>query len=494
MRPNVLILLVLVALLLGTAACGLAPAQAAAFPGGETTRRSSEPVDVVIADLEDYIPVRMAEDGVAGLSIALIRDGQIAWTEGFGVSNRFSGKPVTPETVFEVGSISKALTAYTALRLVEDGSLDLDTPLVAYLSEPWLPPSEYSDPITLRHLASHSSGLGDNSDSLIGLDKSVAFKPGSSFYYSGTGFMYMQAAIEQVSGRSLEETAREAAFGPLGMASSSFLNSPTVRPHLASGYLDFSLALILFLMPFVPLFIIAVLLTVLAVRVLKGRWRLTWQMWLAAAAVAGILSLGLLTLQWGAPLPNLVLLMGLGAVAFALAFVALFFVGSQGIARLSTGWPRRVLLALWAVASLLVLLILAGRITVGVPRVLSPQPSSVGTLRASAPDLAAFLIELADSEYLSDDLAAQIHSPQISAGRDMSWGLGLGIARGAEGDALWQNGQTFGFRSLVVIYPEQGWGVVVLTNSAQGFPVAFDVAERALGGSAVPTMRAWLGF
>ena len=67
---------------------------------------------------------------------------------------------------------------------------------------------------------------------------------------------------------------------------------------------------------------------------------------------------------------------------------------------------------------------------------------------------------------------------------------GLGIAHAAEGDALWQNGQTFGFRNLMVIYPEYRMGVVVLSNSDHGFPAVFDVAQRALGGSAIPSMAA----
>lgn len=207
-----------------------------------------------------------------------------------------------------------------------------------------------------------------------------------------------------------------------------------------------------------------------------------------------MLSLALLGLQWTAPLPNFMLLMVLSAVALALAFTAIFLARRQIIARLSRGRCRGVLRVIWAVISIVVVLLLSGLITVPVPRVLSPQPSVVGTLRASAPDLAAFLLELADPQNLSEEMAAQMRAPQVGAGRDMSWGLGLGIAHAAEGDALWQNGQTFGFRNLMVIYPEHRMGVVVLSNSDHGFPVVFDVAQRALGGSAIPSMGAWIGF
>jgi CubicO group peptidase (beta-lactamase class C family) len=129
-----------------------------------------------------------------------------------------------------------------------------------------------------------------------------------------------------------------------------------------------------------------------------------------------------------------------------------------------------------------------------VPKGPSPRASAVGSLRTSAPDLAAFLIELADPQYMSQDLALQIRTSQVSAGRDMSWGLGPGIQHNSQGDALWQYGQTFGYRSVMVIYPEYGIGVVVLTNSDRGLPVAFDVAQRAIGGSAISSIRAWLEY
>ena len=494
MQPRSVTRLVLLAILLGLVAYGQASTLVAPAPGFSPPLRLAEPLSAVVTDLEDYIPERMRQDDIPGLSVALIRDGKILWTEGFGVANTLSAEPVTPETVFEVGSISKAIAAYTALRLVEEGKLSLDERLSEQLSEPWLPPSVYGDQVTLRHLASHSSGLGDNSDSLIGLDKSIAFRPGSSFSYSGVGMMYMQEAIEQVSGRSLEDAARRAVFEPLDMASSSFVNSVAVKPHLASGYMDLNLALTLFLIPFVPLFAAASLLSIAGSRILRGRWLPTWKVWLAAAVVAWMLSLALLGLQWAAPLPNFMLLMALSAVALALAFTGIVLAGRQIIARLSRGRCRGVLRVIWAVISIVVVLLLSGLITVPVPRVLSPQPSAVGTLRASAPDLAAFLLELADPHYLSEEMAAQIRAPQVGAGRDMSWGLGLGIAHAAEGDALWQNGQTFGFRNLMVIYPEHRMGVVVLSNSDHGFPVVFDVAQRALGGSAIPSMGAWIGF
>ena len=85
--------------------------------------RLDEPLEQVIADLEAFVPSYMAQEGVPGVAIALVRDGGVAWTQGFGVANRLTRQPVTPETTFEVASNSKVVTAYIALRMVDRGIL-----------------------------------------------------------------------------------------------------------------------------------------------------------------------------------------------------------------------------------------------------------------------------------------------------------------------------------------------------------------------------------
>jgi len=100
--------------------------------------RFSEPVESVIADLQAYIPGRMEQADVPGLAVALIQDNQMVWTEGFGVVNRFTQQPVSANTVFEVASISKVITAYTALRYVDRGLFSLDEPVARYMKEPRL--------------------------------------------------------------------------------------------------------------------------------------------------------------------------------------------------------------------------------------------------------------------------------------------------------------------------------------------------------------------
>jgi CubicO group peptidase (beta-lactamase class C family) len=106
----------------------------------------------------------MEQQGVPGVAIALVRDGRVVWAEGFGVTNVLTGKPVTPDSTFKVASNSKVVTAYIALRLVDQGMLALDEPPNGYLSEPFLPQEEYrlksSSPmcaILQRHMKSGRS-------------------------------------------------------------------------------------------------------------------------------------------------------------------------------------------------------------------------------------------------------------------------------------------------------------------------------------------------
>jgi len=466
---------------------------AARIPLQESPLKTSEPVDDIVADLEEFIPTRMEQEGIPGVAVALIRNGEVAWVEGFGVANIFTGEPVTADTVFEVASISKVVTAYTAMRLVDQGLLSLDEPVSTYLSEPWLPPSEYGEQITLRQLASHSSGLSGRQ---LPLDKSILFKPGSDFQYSGVGALYMQELIEQVTGQPLDEVANAMVFEPLGMISSDFVNRVEIMPRMANGYMDYRLPLLAFMVPFAVLFIVLGLVGLLILRYRSGMWRPTRKIVAGIILLAGSLTLVGFWLLLGKDLPNLVLLIAFVGIVFILALAVLDLTGRFLFTRFPGALQGKKMQGLlritWISLGIFMLLWLAGMITGPLPAFLSPQPSAVGSLRTSAPDLATFLIEVANPQHMKADLGVQMRTPQVSAGSDMSWGLGPGIQHSEDGNALWQNGQTFGFRSLMVIYPEQDIGVVVLTNSDHGFPLACEIAQLALGGSAVPSIIAWL--
>ena len=189
------------------------------------------PCDSIVSDLLDFLPGYMEEKHIPGCAIALIHDHGIAWSMGFGVLNTITRKPVERETVFEVASNSKIVTAAVALLLVEQGKLALDTPLNSYLATPWLPDTPYREAITLRHVLTHTSGLGHNN-----MSREVLFPPGTGYQYSNLGFNYLQHVMEEISGKPLEALASTLVFEPAGMEYTSYINKKSLRRKLANGH------------------------------------------------------------------------------------------------------------------------------------------------------------------------------------------------------------------------------------------------------------------
>jgi CubicO group peptidase (beta-lactamase class C family) len=449
-------------------------------PAEELQLRHSEPLAAVIADLSTYIPQRMRAGSVPGLTIALVRDGKVVWTAGFGVTSSLFGKPMTKDSVFQVASNSKVVTTFVALRLAQLRGWSLDEPVVGYLHRPWLPPGTTGDRITLRHLVSHTSGL---SDSLLPVSKHLVFEPGSRFQYSGVGFLYLQEMIEQATGTDLEQAAQELVLGPLGMHSSSFVNRPDLVPRLAPGHISYLPCLLAFLVPFICALVCCLCVTLVVQRLRSGQWRLFPAGLVAAMLVAAVTVVVLLVWAMGAALPEMVRLILLCATIFTALLVTAYLVTKRLLRRLSEGRAKRVVMVIMTILVGCCLLILFGQLVGPMPVVPSARPSAVGSLRTTAGDLATFMVELAQPSLLDIELAQEIGRPQTRINQTFSWGLGAGIQHSDQGDALWQNGQTFGYRSFMLIYPDSGLSVVVLCNSNDGFPVVYDIVHRAVGGA-----------
>lgn len=271
MKSKILSLLALFAIALGIVAYGQTATLSQRPPSWqELPLRLSEPVEAIVADLKSYIPEYMREKDIPGVTIALIRDGKVVWIGGFGVVNTITAKPVTSETLFEVASNSKVVTAYIALQLVDQGRLSLDESLNAYLPKPWLPPSEYRNTVTLRQVLSHTSGLSAS----ITLNRDIIFVPGSHYYYSGIGFMYLQKLIEQVTlAEGLKISPRRMVFAPLGISSSSFVNQVDFTPRTANGHLHTFLPAMFFAVPYVVSLVLIGFLGLVILRILTGQWR-----------------------------------------------------------------------------------------------------------------------------------------------------------------------------------------------------------------------------
>ncbi len=177
-----------------------------------------------------------------GVAIAVVRNGKVVFKKGYGSANLEYDIPVTPTTIFHIASVSKQFTVFALLMLAEDGKLSLDDPIQKYISE--VP--DFGEEITLRHLATHTSGMRDQWDllnlagwrwddvitkehvlKLVAKQKDLNFKPGEEFMYCNTGFTLLAEVVARVSGKSFAEFTQERMFTSLNMEHSQFYDDHT---------------------------------------------------------------------------------------------------------------------------------------------------------------------------------------------------------------------------------------------------------------------------
>ena len=189
------------------------------------------------------IDQRMERFSVPGVTAAVIDDFQLVATGAWGVTVAGGDEPVTTETIFQAGSVSKPVSAVLALALVGDGTLELDEPINEALRSWQVPDNELtqSSPVTLRHVLTHQAGftpftylIPRSAASVPSMAKllmgglrdwpvvTVEVLPGSRYSYSNSGFCVLQLVLEDSSNLSLHELASQKLFGPLGMQHSSF--------------------------------------------------------------------------------------------------------------------------------------------------------------------------------------------------------------------------------------------------------------------------------
>lgn len=183
------------------------------------------------AELQSEIPKLMQAADIPGLSIAVIRDGKLAWSGAFGVRDVKTGAPVEPGTVFPAASLSKPVFASIVLRLARRGVLDLDKPLWTYLPSDRLQHDERGKRITARMVLSHTTGLPNWGPEKLPFNAD----PGERFGYSGEGYVYLQKVVEKLTGLPLRDLARKEVFEPLGMTRTSFVWEPSFADGAVTG-------------------------------------------------------------------------------------------------------------------------------------------------------------------------------------------------------------------------------------------------------------------
>jgi CubicO group peptidase (beta-lactamase class C family) len=210
-------------------------------------------------DLDTFITAQMARRHVPGLSLAIIQDGRIAEARAYGVIEPGGSVPVTTATLFQAGSISKSVSALGALRLVEQGTLDLDEDVNRKLTSWKVPATGFTaaKPVTLRGILSHTAGLTVHGFPGYAVDVPrptlvqvldgappantpairVDTLPGALWRYSGGGYTVMQQMIVDVTGTPFPELMRRTVLDPIGMTHSSFEQPlpPVLAAQTAAG-------------------------------------------------------------------------------------------------------------------------------------------------------------------------------------------------------------------------------------------------------------------
>lgn len=198
-----------------------------------------------MVDLESFIFEKMSDTHLPGLSIALVRAGEVVYQRGFGLRDIERGLPVTPQTLIGIGSITKSFTCLALLQLQEQSRLSVNDPVEKYLPVPLRP---HGEPIRLWHLMSHTSGIpalayaeavirahqgsgarhlpmGGIGDMLTFLSQAgdwLETRPGERWFYLNEGYALLGAIIEQVSGVPYPQYVSERILLPLGMDRSYF--------------------------------------------------------------------------------------------------------------------------------------------------------------------------------------------------------------------------------------------------------------------------------
>jgi CubicO group peptidase (beta-lactamase class C family) len=197
------------------------------------------------AKVDELVNAEMRAQHMPGLSLGVIKDGQIILARGYGLANVELQVPVKPESIFQSGSVGKQFTATAVMMLVESGKISLEDAVSKYLTNA---PENWAG-IKVRHLLTHTSGLSDypsgfdyrrdyTEDELITrMSKApLKFQPGEKWSYSNIGYLTLGVLIGKVTGRFYGEFLQDRIFNPLGMKTARIISEADIVTNRAAGY------------------------------------------------------------------------------------------------------------------------------------------------------------------------------------------------------------------------------------------------------------------
>jgi CubicO group peptidase (beta-lactamase class C family) len=379
----------------------------------------------------------------------------VAYFENDTVTYENHGKRIDENSVFELGSNGKTVCAYVALRMADEGKINLDDRITQYLDKDLITNDERINDITVRQLLCHTAGFSPSYE--LGVDKKIYSDPGEKFRYSGVGYIYLQNVIENASGMSMEKAAEHYVFEPLGMNSSTFEYTPTVTPYisLSSAVLyAFAVFIISFAVVFVVLAIIG--------KITKFR-----AFSLKTGLVISYIAAGVLNTA------ALLFILSKVTVVFAVFYVI------TGILLFLARKTKKIFYALIP-ALTAVILVVGFTVPCSIPvtnDLIHKEANCAYSLRSTGSDMAVFCRELM-KQYGNGD---KMFSEAVVIDENNSWGLGIAIESETNGKTYWHSGINPGFQSLYVLSPDQDKFIVVVTNSDSGLESAKEKANEFLG-------------
>jgi serine beta-lactamase-like protein LACTB len=198
-----------------------------------------------VKELRAWVAHEMRDKDVPALSVAVVEDGHMIWSEGFGVADRKANTPAGPDTLYRTSRLSEHLIQVAAAMQAEQGQLNLDAPVTKYLPT-FAPKNPFKQPMTLRHLLEHTSGLGSDwpdgrpgqtlAQRVASLNQtSLMFAPGSRYRYSAAGLGVVAHVLERSQKESFAAVLQRTLLGPIGVKHGGYALTPEQRKLLAVG-------------------------------------------------------------------------------------------------------------------------------------------------------------------------------------------------------------------------------------------------------------------
>jgi CubicO group peptidase (beta-lactamase class C family) len=430
-------------------------------------------------DTRVWLASEMRDRGIPGISMALVINGKLAAVEALGVADYWRRTPLSADTLMEVASNSKVVTALAALKEIRAGRLDLDRPLSDYRPDFTLE-GEYADRISVGMLLTHTAGLGN----ILARPPRANELPGDQFQYSGVGFEVLGKLLAADNESGLPAKLKSEVLTPLGVSDRAGYRQILDPSALASPHVSITIVLLLFVLPLGLVFGFLVMISWLAGRAgLLSASLHELSLWILATSIIVSLTIPFMLLAFDNALRFLLV-----DLLYLLAILVWIFLVRRWRDR------RSMVFALGAAVLLLALVLaLVWRIPVPMEQRSARFPAAAG-LRASARDMGVLLAALLSPPPAWRQEVEQLTTARVRVNSENSWGLGIGIQEIGAAKMIWHWGVNYpGYQSLMLGSPYSGDGLVVLMNGGpmvitaegprySGLELARELAIRILPG------------